>query len=158
MSTRLLPTLCGSLALAVLVCTSWPPPVLVLAQTFGVGGDSSSSDSSRMPFRIQLKGFLNAKPEEGSREIKLGISTFQETYQFELIKAEALDDPQVSQAVILQQVGKYSVDFNLIGPRELLSKIGQSEPGTPLLIIGFYQQRNRTLQLQSVDVIGMKDY
>jgi hypothetical protein len=111
-----------------------------------------------MPFRIKLSGFLNTKPEEGTRAIKLGINSFQETYQFELIKAEAVDDPQISQTAILQQAGKYPVDFNLIGPRDLLSKIGQSEPGTPLTIIGFFQQRNRTLQLESVDVIGMKDY
>jgi hypothetical protein len=157
MSVSLLPGFCRSVVLVLIVSISLLPTFPVGAQPFGVGGDSSSSDSSRTPFRVKLRGFLNAKPEEGSKEVKLGISAFQETYQFELVKAEAMDDPQVSQAIILQQVGKYPVDFNLIGPRELLSKIGQSEPGTPLLIIGFFQQRNRTLQLQSVDVIGMKD-
>ncbi len=157
MSVRLFPDFRRSFTLALLLVFSCLPASSVFAQSFGVGGDSSSSDSSRMPFRVKLRGFLNAKPEEGAKEIKLGISAFQETYQFELVKAEAMDDPQISQAVILQQVGKYPVDFNLIGPRELLSKIGQAEPGTPLLIIGFFQQRNRTLQLQSVNVIGMKD-
>lgn len=157
MPVRFLPVFCKSLALALFVSISLLSTSSVFAQSFGVGGDGASSDSSRMPFRIKLRGFLNAKPEEGSREIKLGISAFQETYQFELVKAEAMDEPQISQAVILQQAGKYPVDFNLIRPRVLLSKIGQSEPGTPLPIIGFFQQRNRILQLQSVDVIGMRD-
>lgn len=157
MSVRLFPDFHRSFTLVLLLAFSCLPASSVFAQPFGVGGDSSSSESSRMPFRVKLKGFVNAKPEEGSREVKLGISTFQETYQFELVKAEAMDDPQISQSTILQQVGKYPVDFNLIGPRELLSKIGQAEPGTPLLIIGFFQQRNRTLQLQSVDIIGMRD-
>jgi hypothetical protein len=88
--------------------------------------------------------------------LKLGINTFGETYEFDLDKAEAVDDPQVSEFAILQQAGKYAVDFDLIGPRDLLSKVGQAAPGTPLQIVGFYTQRTRKLQLESVDVVGLK--
>ncbi|HXG18455.1 MAG TPA: hypothetical protein VNN62_05210 [Methylomirabilota bacterium] len=159
MLVRLLSIVRKSRAFALLLSSSLLFTPCVFAQTFGVGaGENGSSDTSRTPFRIKLSGFLNTRPEEGARGIKLGISAFQETYDFELIKAEAVDDPHISQTAILQQVGKYPVDFNLIGPRELLSKIGQSEPGAPLLLIGFFQQRNRTLQLQSVEVIGMTNY
>jgi hypothetical protein len=121
------------------------------------GMDGASSDASRTPFRIKLTGFLNTQPEEGSKVLKLGINTFGETYQFELTKAEAVDDKNIGEMAILQQVGKYAVDFDLVGPRNLLSKVGQAEPGTPLTIIGFFTQRNRKLQLESVDVVGLQE-
>ncbi|MGH9426393.1 MAG: hypothetical protein ACRD2L_08835 [Terriglobia bacterium] len=128
-----------------------------LAQSaVGGGMDGAGSDSSRAPFRIKLSGFLNTKPEEGNKVLKLGINTFGETYQFELVKAEALDDKQIGEAAILQQVGKYAVDFDLIGSRALLSKVGQAEPGSPLAIVGFFTQRNRKLQLERVEVIGLE--
>ena len=129
----------------------------VFAQVPPGGMDGATSDQSRTPFRIKLSGFLNTQPEEGSKVLKLGINTFGETYQFELIKAESLDDKQIGEMAILQQVGKFAVDFDLIGPRALLSKVGQAEPGTPLTIVGFFTQRSRKLQLESVDVIGLKE-
>ena len=131
------------------------PPVF--AQVPPGGTDGASSDASRTPFKIKLSGFLNTQPEEGSKVLKLGINTFGETYQFELIKAEAVDDKQISETAILQQIGKFAVDFDLIGPRDLLPKVGQAEPGTPLTIVGFFTQRNRKLQLESVDIIGLDD-
>jgi len=67
------------------------------------GMDSPTSDTSRSPFRIKLSGFLNTNPEEGSKVLKLGINAFGETYQFELIKAESLDDKQVGEMAILHK-------------------------------------------------------
>ncbi|NOT54151.1 MAG: hypothetical protein HOP18_06055 [Deltaproteobacteria bacterium] len=139
----------SAFSLLVLSC-----PSLVWAQAVG-GMDSSTSDNSRTPFRIKLSGFLNTEPQEGSKVLKLGITDFQETYQFELIAAESIDDKQVGEGAILQQVGKFAVDFDLTGSRDLLSKVGQADPGTPLTIVGFFTQRNRKLQLESVDVVGL---
>lgn len=130
---------------------------VVFAQVPPGGMDGATSDASRTPFKIKLSGFLNTQPEEGSKVLKLGINTFGETYQFELIKAEAVDDKNIGEMAILQQVGKYAVDFDLVGPRNLLSKVGQAEPGTPLTIVGFFTQRNRKLQLESVEVVGLKE-
>lgn len=130
---------------------------LVSAQVPPGGMDGATSDASRTPFKIKLSGFLNTQPEEGSKVLKLGINTFGETYDFELVKAEAVDDKQIGEGAILQQVGKYGVDFDLIGSRDLLSKVGQAEPGSPLAIVGFFTQRNRKLQLESVEVIGLKE-
>jgi hypothetical protein len=73
------------------------------------------------------------------------------------VKAEAVDDKQIGEGAILQQVGKFAVDFDLIGSRDLLSKVGQADPGTPLTIVGFFTQRNRKLQLESVDVVGLAE-
>jgi hypothetical protein len=53
-------------------------------------------------------------------------------------------------------VGKNDVDFDLIGSKDLLSKIGQAEPGTPLAIVGYFTPRNRSLRLESISVIGME--
>ena len=129
----------------------------VVAQVPPGGMDGATSDASRTPFKIKLSGFLNTQPEEGSKVLKLGINSFGETYQFELIKAEAVDDKQIGETAILQQVGKYAVDFDLVGPRNLLSKVGQAEPGTPLTIVGFFTQRNRKLQLESVEIVGLNE-
>jgi hypothetical protein len=146
----------AALIFTVSVCLS--PAPSVLAQVMPGAGSNPSHDTSKTPFRIKLSGFINTKPEGGSAAVvTLGINTYGETYQFEVVKAEAVDDSQVGQHAILQQVRKYQVDFNLIGPQELLSKVGQAEPGTPLAIVGFFRQYNRTLQLVSVDVIGMTD-
>ncbi len=145
----------GSVLFAFAICLS--TTVSAQAQVPPGGMDGATSDQSRTPFRIKLSGFLNTKPEEGSKVLKLGISTFGETYQFELVKAEAVDDKQIGEKAILQQVGKYAVDFEVVGARDLLSKIGQAEPGSPLAITGFFTQRNRKLQLESVEVIGLND-
>lgn len=127
------------------------------ATTGGAGsGESKSSDMSLSPFKIALRGILHPDEEEGEggRIIKLGIADYQATYPFDLVKAEAVDDPQTSEYSILQQVGKFDSDFSLIGPKELLSKIGQAEPGTPLKIVGYFQPRYRRLQLESVEIMG----
>lgn len=137
----------------------WPGPPTSAQVPFGLGGDNPESDTSRTPFRIKLSGFINTRPEENSvAVVTLGISKYRETYQFEVVTVEAVDNPRVSQSAILQQVGKHQVDFELVGPQGLLSKIAQAPPGTPLAIVGFFQQRNRNLRLESVEVIGMTNY
>lgn len=130
----------------------------LLAQGWGVGaGSNPESENRKEPYKLSLKGFLNTRPEEGSLAlVTFGISTFGETYKFDLTSVEAPDYPRLSSSTILQQVGKHNVDFSLIGPRALLSKIGQAEPGTPLAIVGLFRPYNRTLQLESVQIIGME--
>jgi hypothetical protein len=83
--------------------------------------------------------------------------TFNETYQFEIVKADAIDNPRVSDKMILQQAHKYAVDFELTAPKDLLSKVGQAEPGTPLTLIGWFRQYNRTLILQEVETISTRE-
>ena len=83
--------------------------------------------------------------------------TFNETYQFEIVKADAIDNPRVSDKMILQQAHKYAVDFELTAPKDLLSKVGQAEPGTPLTLIGWFRQYYRTLILQEVETISTRE-
>jgi hypothetical protein len=144
----------------VVFAASFASPSFTLAQTFGAGsGSNPESEDRKEPYRLKMSGFLNTKPEEGSLGlVTLGINTFPETYKFDVGNVEAPDYPQLSSSAILRQVGRYSVDFNLVGPRELLSKIGQAEPGTPLALTGFFTPYNRTFRLESVQIIGMDKY
>ena len=126
----------------------------------GVGaGSNPESEDRKEPYKIKMSGFLNTKPEDGSiGQVTLGINTFRETYQFDVGSLEAPDYPQLSANTIFRQARKRAVDFNLIGPKDLLSKIGQAEPGTPLAIVGFFYPYNGNLQLESVHIIGMERY
>jgi hypothetical protein len=149
-----------SFVFLVTLAASFASPSFTLAQSFGVGsGSNPESEDRKEPYRLKMSGFLNTKPEEGSLGlVTLGISTFSETYKFDVGNVEAPDYPQLSSSAILRRVGRYSVDFNLVGPRDLLSKIGQAEPGTPLALSGFFTPYNRTFRLESVQIIGMDKY
>ena len=129
----------------------------VAAQTFGAGaGENPDSESRREPFKIKMSGFLNSQPDEQSLGlVTLGIKSYGETYKFAVSTLAAPNYSQLSPKAILRQVGKYDVDFNVIGAKDLLSKIGQAEPGTPFTIVGFFTPRDRSLRLESVLVIGM---
>ena len=128
-----------------------PPPAAT-----GIGvGSGGMGDGSRLPFRVKLSGTLNpTTPKEGSIKVTtLAISGYRETYQFEIMSAEAVDDKQIPRAAIIPQITSMSWDFRLLGQKELLSKIGQSLPNTPVTIIGHFQQRRRDLTLESVETI-----
>jgi hypothetical protein len=126
----------------------------------GIGaGSGGIGDGSRFPFRVKLSGTLNpTSPKEGSIKVTtLVISGHRETYQFEIMSAEALDDKQIPRSAIVPQITSVSFDFRLVGQKELLSKIGQSLPNTPVTIIGHFQQRRRDLTLESVETISLSD-
>lgn len=124
--------------------------------TFGVGsGENPWSDNSLTPFEVQILGVINASStKEPLAEVKLGIAQFHETYRFDITKMKATAYPQVSATQMLPQKGRRQYDFSLVGPKALLSKIAQSQPGTPLRIVGMYIRRDQQLQLLSVDMLG----
>ena len=147
----------SSLILLLAVGISLTSISAVAAQTFGAGsGENPDSENRREPFKIKMSGFLNSLPDEQSLGlVTFGIRSYGETYKFDISSLEAPDYPQLSSRAILRQVGKNGVDFDLIGSKDLLSKIGQAEPGTPLAIVGYFTPRNRSLRLESISVIGM---
>lgn len=123
---------------------------------FSIGGDNPASENARTPFQVRFKGFINSHPDPDSLAlVSLGIAKFSETYQFEVIEVKAVNHPEyiVNSRQILQQAGKYHVDYNVIGPSDLLSKIAQAQPGTPLQIEAMFQQRRRKLTLLSVEQV-----
>ena len=131
--------------------------VSVLAQAPGIGFSHPESESSRTPFKIKLSGFLNTQPEDEKSVIKFSIGIYRETYQFELTNVEAMDRERTTARAIIDPTEHREVAFDITGPKNLLSKIAQAQPGTPLAITGFLQQRERKIQVTEVDVIGFEN-
>ena len=168
MSLHSLQTSCYILLFSSVLWTALLRPSSAVAQGPGPGvgaGENPWSDNSRTPFEVQMSGVISPETEgdegiegESIAVVTLGIAQFHETYKFEIIKVESPANPQLSTSQILQKKGKRQYDFELIGPAALLSKVAQSQPGTPLKIVGMYEQRNQRLQLLNVDIIGMDKY
>ena len=143
-----------------LVFTLWvnvllPSTVPAQGIPFAVGGDNVESETSMTPFKVKFRGILNATARGKSLGVvTLGISTYREKYDFDVMTAEAIDNPRISGSTIVRQYKDRKKELNLAGPKELLSKIGQAEPGTPLSLVGFLRQRDKTLQLTSVETLG----
>ena len=139
--------------------------LLLLSPSFDLAQEGGMGTNACPAFRIKLSGFINTHPDEQTLragEHSQGVATlrvgaYNQLYQFEVVYAQALDNPQVSASMILQQLHKYAVDFEVTGPRDLLLKLGLAEPGTPLTLIGFFRQYNRTLMLQAVETIGTRE-
>lgn len=129
----------------------------------GVGSSRPESETSRMPLKIKMSGFINTHPEEATLKVgedSLGVISFsigiyRETYQFEVVSLEAVDRARITPRALLEPADKRSVIFDVVGPGDLLSKIAQSEPGTPLAITGFIQQRERRMQVTDVEIMGL---
>ncbi|MGE0823417.1 MAG: hypothetical protein AB7G75_35465 [Candidatus Binatia bacterium] len=122
--------------------------------SFGVGGENVEAESSMMPFKIQMRGVLNAPPKDNTLGVvTLLISTYHETYDFDVATATALDDARITSWSILQKYKDGKQNIKLVGPDALLSKVGQAPPGTPMTITGFLRQRPGTLQLIKVETM-----
>jgi hypothetical protein len=134
-------------------------PSLAWSQlSFGVGGDNVEAESSLVPFKIMLRGAINAPARDDSLGyLRLSISDYHATYDFDVLTVQAVDDARITAWAILQQYKNGKHNLILDGPKELLSKIGQAEPRTPLMITGFLQQRRKTLRLTKVEIIGIED-
>jgi hypothetical protein len=148
--------------LSILIFLIWGvvlAPIVGWAQiSFGVGGDNVEAESSLTPFKIMLRGAINAPARDDSLGyLRLSIADYHATYDFDVLTAQAVDDARITAWAILQQYKNGKTNLILDGPKELLSKIGQAEPRTPLMITGFLQQRRRTLRLTKVEIIGMEE-
>jgi hypothetical protein len=139
-------------AFALMVLWSGSP----FAQTPGVGFSRPEAESSRTPFKIKMSGFINTQPEDENSVIKFSIGIYRETYQFEITSLEAVDRGRTTPRAIIDPTEHREVAFDMTGPKNLLSKIAQAQPGTPLAITGFLQQRERKIQVTEVDVIGFE--
>jgi hypothetical protein len=145
-------TLIVLLALAMIALLS----VSTFAQAPGVGYSRPEAESSRTPFKIKMSGFINTQPEDENSAIKFSIGIYRETYQFEITSIEAVDRERTTARAIIDPTEHREVAFDMTGPKNLLSKIAQAQPGTPLAITGFLQQRERKIQVTEVEVIGFE--
>ena len=143
-----------SLMLLLLACFAFAPLLEAWAQ--GVGGDRPSARSRRAPFKVKISGFLNTDPApDAIAVLNLGLTGYRGQYQMEVVSIEAVDAPQMTpRQILLHREGKRDIDLDVTGPRELLSKIAQSQPGTPLALTAWYAQRDGEFRLESVDIIG----
>jgi hypothetical protein len=117
--------------------------------------ESPDFDERLTPLRIKLSGFVNTRPEASSLGfVKLEIRSYQVTAYFEVVTAEAVDCPQATEGVLLQQIKKRG-HFPLVGAKDLLLKVATAAPGTPLTLDGYYRPRNRNLHVKHVEIIGM---
>ena len=109
-----------------------------------------------MPFKVKLSGFLNTDPApDAIAVLNLGPTGYRGQYQMEVVDIKAPDSPKMTpRQILLHRQGKRSIDLDVTGPRDLLKKIAQSQPGTPLALAAWDAQRDGEFRLESVDVIG----
>ena len=139
-------------------------PSVVLAQAgipFGWGSDGGAgSENSRTPFPFKLSGVINPTTPNPERLalVPLMVGSYHEIYQFEVRTAELPYDPQGSPRQVLHNLSKYVVQLHLAGTRDLLTKIGQAYPGTPITIDGMFTPRSRQFVVLSVDVFHLDEH
>jgi hypothetical protein len=123
---------------------------------FSPGSESADSENSRAPFQFKLGGVLNpTSPHAASLAmLTLTVGSYHEIYRFEVRTAEAPEYPEMSTNQVLKSLDKYVVQLHLVGDRDLLTKIGQSLPDTPVTVTGLLIRRYRQLQILSVDVFS----
>jgi hypothetical protein len=154
-----LTVLCRTVVLMVISGTCALLPSSVLAQVpvlpFGLGPDGG--ENSRAPFRLILRGVLNPTSPNPERMalVPLTVGTYREVYQFEVRTAAIPDYPQESPRQVLRNLTKYVVQMHLAGTKELLSKVGQAYPGTPITVEGLFTPRSRQFVILSVDVFSL---
>jgi hypothetical protein len=121
---------------------------------FMPGAESTDSENSRVPFQFILSGVLNPpSPQADSlTTVTLRVGDYHEIYRFEVQTATAPDIPQMSTNQVLKSLAKYVVQLHVVGDKELLTKIGQSLPGTPITVTGLLIRKYRQLQIVGVDV------
>jgi len=156
-----LAVLCRAVVLMVVVGVYLSSPSSTRAQygggQFGWGADGGAdSETSRAPFRLILSGVLNPTTPNMERValVPLTVGTYREIYQFEVRTAEIPDYTQASPRQVLRNLSKYVVQMHLAGTKELLSKVGQAYPGTPITVEGFFTPRSHQFVILNVDVFS----
>ena len=147
----------------VTLCVLFPASIYPIGIGTGVGGlgtgkPGAGDENSRFPIKVRLEGFLRYMPAVSQRPeldvVTLGITRYGEQYPFILVAIEAVDLPRLTSRQLLKIVKKWQLNFDIVGPEDLLSEVAQALPGTPLTIVGFLIPRKRTFQLWSVEGFG----
>jgi hypothetical protein len=120
---------------------------------FSPGADGADSEKSLTPIQFKLGGVLNPMFPDAARLAMLTLTTgaYRETYRFEVRTVEAPENPQMNTNQVLKSLDKYLVQLHLVGEQDLLTKIGQTLPDTPMTITGLLTPGDRQLRILSVD-------
>src|SRR5437762_1214931 len=95
-----------SLCYVLALCVNIALPSVGAAQgmPFALGSENVESENSLTPFKVKLRGILNATARGKSLGmVTLGITTYRAKYDFDVLTAEAVDNPRASGSMILQQ-------------------------------------------------------
>ena len=147
----------------VALCVLFPASIYPIGIGAGVGGlgtgrPGADDENSRFPIKVRLEGFLQYMPAVSQRSkldvVTLGIARYGEQYPFVVVAIEAVDLPRLTPRRLLGIVKKWQLNFDIVGPEDLLSEVAQALPGTPLTIVGFLTPRKRLFQLWSVEGFG----
>ena len=105
-----------------------------------------------------MVGFLNTDPApDALAVIQLGLTGYRGTFQLEVTSITAPDSPRLTpRQIFLHRAGKREADLDVTGHRDVLAKIAQSQPGTPLELTGWYAQRDGEFRLDNVRIIGFE--
>lgn len=119
-------------------------------------GESAASENARVPIKLVLEGVLNPTLENDKNlaVLTMTVRGFREYYQFAVRRAVVPELPHTSPTEILNSLEKYKVQMKILGNKELMSKIGQSLPGTPMKVVGFFTRRYREFTVVDVEVFG----
>jgi len=135
----------------------------IAAHAQGVGafglpgaGEGSSSENSRYPFKLILEGVLNPTldNQRNLAVLTMTVRGFREYYQFAVRRAALPELPQASPQEVLNSLDKYKVQMKILGNKQLMDKIGQSLPGTPVKVTGFFSRKYRELTVVDVELFG----
>ncbi len=146
-------------SLFLVCCLSLLPAPAVMAQGgAGVGGDRPSAKTRRFPFKVVVTGFLNTDPApDALAVIQLGVTGYRGDFQLEVTNVSAPDSPRLTpRQIFLHRAGKRKADLDVSGPRDMLTKIAQAQPGTPLELTGWYAQRDGEFRLDNVRIVGFE--
>ena len=119
-------------------------------------GESADSENSNFPFKLIMEGVLNPmlENERNLAILTMTVRGFREHYQFAVRRAALPELPQSSPKTVLDSLDKYKVQMKILGNKELMDKIGQSLPGTPMKVTGFFTRKYRELTVVDVEVFG----
>jgi len=123
---------------------------------FAPGAEGAAAQKSLTPFPFKLRGVLNPTFPGAARLAMLTLTTgaYREIYRFEVRAVEAPENPQVDTQQVLKSLDQYLVQLHLVGEKDLLTKIGQSLPDTPMTITGLLTPGDRQLRILSVDGVS----
>jgi hypothetical protein len=148
------------LTLACGVCV-WP---VSPARAHGVGGgggsppgaESAEAEKSLTPFPFKLGGVLNPTFPQATSLAMLTLTTgaYRQIYRFEVRTVEAPENPQLNAEQVLKSLDQYLIQLHMVGEKDLLTKIGQALPDTPMTITGLLTRGDRQLRLLGVDGVS----
>ena len=119
-------------------------------------GEGSSSENSRYPFKLVMEGVLNPTLENRRNlaELTMTVRGFREYYKFAVHSAALPELSQGSPKEVLDSLDKYKVQMKILGDKALMDKIGQSLPGTPIKVTGFFTRKYREFTVVDVEIFN----